>query len=134
MKLTRENAILHFPTLTDLSSRIGEAVSITRPGGVSHVEILPEPGKKPFGILIHADAETASVVPVSGGLAGTVKIKLQEEAYTGNELYINDTGGIAGFGDAIEGAPTGKYLCAQALEDGVAGELIEAILFRPVLG
>lgn len=132
-KLTRENAILPFPTLTDLSSHIGEAVSITSPGGVSHAEILPDPGTKPFGILIHADAETASVVPMSGGLAGTVKVKLQEAAYVGNELYIYNVGGIAGFGDAVEGTPSGKYLCAQALEDGVTGELIEAILFRPVL-
>lgn len=132
-KLTRENAILPFPTLTDLSGHIGEAISITTLGGVPHVEVLPDPGTKPFGILIHADVENASVVPMSGGLAGTVKVKLQEPAYPGNELYIYNVGGIAGFGDAVEGAPSGKYLCAVAIESGVVGELVEAVLFRPVL-
>ena len=133
MKLTRENAILPFSTYSDISDRIGEAVSISVTNGVPHVEPLPDPGTKPFGILIHADASTASVAAIHGGLAGTVKVRLQTAAYVGNELYIDQTGGINGFADAVEENPTGKYLCALALENGVQGELIEALLFTPVL-
>ena len=132
-KLTRENAILPFPSNGDLRSRIGEAVSMSLPNGIPVVEYLPDLGTKPFGILIHADENNASVVPLHGGLSGTVKLKLQTAAYAGNELYVDQTGGINGFADAVEESPSGNYLCALALESGVQGELIEAVLFRPVL-
>ena len=132
-KLTRENAILSFRTTGDLSDHLGEAVSMSLPNGVPTVELLPDPDSKPFGIIIHADSERASVAVISGGLAGTVKVKLQESAYAGNELYIYNVGGVAGFGDAVEGAPSGKYICAVAMESGLTGELIEAVLFRAVL-
>jgi hypothetical protein len=133
MKLTRENAILPFATAGDLSDRLGEAVSMSILNGVPTVEPLPDPGTKPFGVLIHADESSATVVPMSGGVGGTVKVKLQTAAYVGNDLYIDQTGGIKGFADAVEEAPSGNFLCAQALESGVQGELVEAILFRPVL-
>jgi hypothetical protein len=132
-KLTRENAILTFPTTEDLRSRIGEAVSLSLPQNIPTIEPLAEVGATPFGIVIHADADQASVVPLAGGLAGTVKLKLQTAAYAGNELYVDSTGNTHGFADAVEENPSGKYLCAVALESGVAGEQIEAILFRPVL-
>jgi hypothetical protein len=102
------------------------------PEGVPTLEAL-NPEAQPFGVLIHADAEQATVVPFSGGLAGTLKLKLQTASYAGNELYHDPSNGINGFADAVEESPSGKYLCALALESGVQGELVEAILFRPVL-
>jgi len=103
------------------------------PNSVPVVEPLPDPDTKPFGIIIHADQERASIAPLTGGLSGTVLLKLQTAAYAGNELYVDQTGGINGFADAFEESPSGNYLCALALESGVQGELIEAVLFRPVL-
>lgn len=132
MKLTRENAIFSFPTVGDLSAHVGRPISVSNFGGVAKVTLYDPNDVPAFGVLIHADAEQASVVPFHGGLAGTVKVKLIDEAQITNALYAAHDGTNPGFGSQpMETYPGTWDLCALAMENGVAGEMVEAVLFKP---
>lgn len=124
-KLTRENAILPFTPAADLTGKEGYAVSVDDDGTIY---LYDNQNEAPFGIIIHGTnpSEKTSVAVMAGGLAGTVKVKLSAAVTNiGTNLFAMD--------DAIFNptAGTSAFLCAQALETGVAGELIEALLFRP---
>jgi hypothetical protein len=131
-KLTRTNAIFTFPTLTDLSAEVGSPISVSNFSGVAKVTLYDPNDVEVFGVLIHADAKQASVVPIHGGLAGTVKVKILDEASVGKTLYAARVGADAGFALVELESYSGTWdICAIAMEGGVAGEQIEAILFRP---
>jgi hypothetical protein len=73
--------------------------------------------------------EQVSVAIASGGLAGTVRLKLGAPVTSiGQELKL-----ISGPGGCLFGPATGgeRIVMAQALETGVADEKIEAVIFRP---
>ncbi len=125
MKLTRENAILPFTPAADLTGKEGYAVSLDAEGKLL---LHAAEDAAPFGIIIHGTdtSEKTSVALLAGGLAGTVKLKLNDAVSTvGPLLRVTESGTFT---------PDSGYniACAQALETGVAGELIEAVLFRPV--
>ena len=127
--LTRENAILHAKTPTDLSERVGCAATYFSPTNLSDWEV---DGDQPNCLIIHAEVDSVSFVPLHGGLSGTVLIKLLGEVSPGKELYFAVQGADRGFVDKNEGPISGDfYVCALALEAGVAGEMVEAVLFRP---
>lgn len=132
MKLTRENAIFTFPTEGDLSTHVGRPISVSNFGAVAKVTLYDPNDVPAFGVLIHADAEQASVVPFHGGLAGTVKIKLLDESLIGNAMYAAHDGTFPGFALQQLETYSGTWdVCAIAMENGVAGEMVEAVLFRP---
>ena len=129
MKLTRENAIIHAKTSTDLSAYVG---CITNFNNSNVVSLWDPDGDPPSCFIIHAEADSVSVVPLHGGLGGTIKVKLLAEVSAGHELYFAIQGGDQGFVDLIEESVAGDFfICALALEAGVAGEMVEAVLFRP---
>lgn len=129
MKLARENAILHAKTSTDMRDRVGCAAFMFGSISVSDWEVDGDP---PNCFIIHAEEDSVSIVPLNGGLSGTVKVKLLGEVAVGKELYFAVQGADRGFVDKLDAPITGSfYVCALALESGVAGELVEAVLFRP---
>lgn len=130
--LTRTNAILPFPTHTDLSSQVGGPVFLYEVNGVKKAALL-NADQRPFGILLEADGEKGSIGILEGGLAGTVRVKVIGTVEVGSILYADRVDGETGFLDAATGTPSGKFVCAYALESGVAGERIEAVVFRPEL-
>ena len=131
-KLTRTNAIFTYPTLTDLSGHIGSPISLSRYSGVDTVTLYDPNDTDVFGVLVYADATQATIVPVHGGLAGTVKIKVLDEAQTTGLMYAARDGAEAGFALVDLETYSGTWdKCAIAMEGGVAGELIEAIITTP---
>ena len=128
-KLTRTNAILSLPTSENQeTSLLGCFVYLS--GGVltpaEHGGVSPA-----LGACVHYDApgQPASVSCIAGGLAGTVKLKIDFTAVAvGDYLTLADGGTVNADDDA--GART---QVGQALEAGVAGEMIEAVIFKPIV-
>jgi hypothetical protein len=128
-KLTRTNAILYAKTASDMRNRIGCAALMF--GGLT-VSDWETDGDPPNCFIIHAEEDSVSVVPLHGGLGGTIKVKLLGEASVGKELYFAVQGADRGFVVREDEPISGSfYICALALEGGVAGEMVEAVLFRP---
>jgi hypothetical protein len=128
-KTTRENAILPFSPDADLSGKEGYFVSIQTAGNVGAVELFSVASSlPPFGVVVYGSGPggAASVAIAAGGLAGTVKLKLSGPVIAGQDLQLDDGGTVSG--DSKSGNRT---IVAQALEAGVAEELIEGVLFRP---
>jgi|SaaInlStandDraft_1057018.scaffolds.fasta_scaffold89994_2 hypothetical protein len=131
-KLTRTNAIFTYPTLTDLSGHIGSPVSLSSFSGIATVTLYDPNDRDVFGVLVYADATQATIVPIHGGLAGTVKIKVLDEASVTTPMYAARDGAEAGFALVDLETYSGTWdSCAIAMESGVAGELIEAIITKP---
>jgi len=127
-KLTRENAILPFTPANDLTGKEGQLVQLETNGTIDLWSVSS--GKRPLGAIVHGTSvvEKTSVALCAGGLSGTVKLKLSATVSApGQELQIDNVGTVSP--DAGTG---GRTLVAQALETGVADEMIEAVLFRPV--
>jgi hypothetical protein len=127
-KLTRENAILPFVPKVNLSGKEGHIVQLEGDGTVGLW--YASSGERPFGVIVHGTNtdERASIALCAGGLSGTVKLKLSAAVTAvGQELQVENTATVSP--DAGTGSRT---LVAQALETGVEGEMIEAVLFRPV--
>ena len=130
-KLTRDNAILPFHTVYDYSDKIGFPVEL-QIGSTVNVALWESGAPAPVGVILGGDAEQASVALCHGGLSGTVKVKLVEAVSPGDLLYLAQNNGVAAFASYTEQNFAGNtFLCAQALEAGVEGELVEAVLFRP---
>ena len=134
MKLSRTNALI--PLQPDageatLVGKEGYAMSVL-PGGTLCVHGDAISGT-PFGVLVHAVPypEKATVAVAAGGLAGTVRVKLfQAVTEVGSYLKLVDSAGGCAFGpDPSTGE---RIVMAQALETGAIGELIEAVLFKPI--
>jgi hypothetical protein len=131
-KLTRTNAIIPLPSVGDLSAKIGRPVEITVINSVAMAAAWEPGGGSAFGVIVDADAEQASIAVMHGGLVGTIKVKLVEAVLPGALLYAAQNNGVIGFADRGEETFAGPtYICAQALEAGVEGEMVEAVLFRP---
>lgn len=126
-KLTRENAILPFPTDPEFSESLYARIVGLEAGVL--VGLDPASSAIQLGACIHqgAPGEPASVAIMNGGLAGTVKLELNGPATVGEYLILGAEGVVTadpGSGDRI--------LVGQALEAGVAGELIEAVIFKAI--
>lgn len=135
-KLTRENAILPSATSASLKDKIGCAVVYkNHPTLGTEAELWnPNDHQHPNAVLLYADEESASLAMLFGGLAGTVKVKLTEQIWRGGRIYAVNDGINVGFGNHEADPPSGSgtyYICGMALEDGVAGEMVEAVLFKP---
>lgn len=134
MKLTRTNAILHAKAVEGLSEQhIGCAVYYRVGGqGPEASPYHPDDNNRLNAVVLHVDQDTVTVAILHGGLAGTVLLKVVEEVSSGHELHAINAGGFLGFADADEQNHSGTFFkCAYALENAVAGEMIEAVLFRP---
>ncbi len=128
MKLTRTNAILQVTPTGDYAA-YGDRLGTL---GNSGLDLWDPDGAEPNCLIVEIEPDTATIVPLHGGLAGTVKVKLFEAVSAGHELYFVISGANSGFADANEATTSGTWFkCALALEAGVAGEMVEAVLFCP---
>ena len=124
--LARTNAIVTHKAAYDLTGKVGHFTLLT---STPLVELWSE-NNIVFGVLMTDGkaGENVTVALSAGGLAGTVRVRLAATVtYASQYLQITADGRVVpdtGSGDRI--------LVAQALETGVTGELIEAVLFRPV--
>lgn len=125
--IARNNAILPFPPADDHSGKEGYFVELI----AGEASIIDDAATVPFGVITEGFSDTGaaddSVGVLAGGLAGTVKVKLSGAVNVGDHLQL------AADGTAVTDAEAGaRVLVGQALEDGVADELIEAVVYKPV--
>lgn len=131
--IARKEPIYSFPCAADQSAKVGQAVYLA--AGVATL-LTSATANEPYGVII-AGADTAtepsSIVPFAGaGAAGAVYGKLDATPGTivaGSNLVVTATGTFI-----LDPGTGARWTCAQAQESGVANELIEMILFKPVLG
>lgn len=130
MKLTRENAILPFTAAEDLTGKEGHFVYAYSATEVRLAETDDDLADRILGVIIDGASQGEKVsIALNVGLAGTVKVKLSDTVNTLSKRLSIDIGGSVNGAEAV-----GKIRVAWPLETGVAGELIEAVLFDPFLG
>ncbi|WP_395735230.1 hypothetical protein, partial [Prosthecobacter sp.] len=86
----------------------------------------------PFGLIVDGGLEgsVSTVVPCAGGHAGKFSVKLSASPGTvnlGTRLVITADGSCK-----ADDGTAGNIQVAEAMETGTAGELVEAVLIRPV--
>lgn len=81
----------------------------------------------PLGVILDGeDVDGKSSIAVAGGFAGTCKVKLSGAVSQG------DLGQLAADGTVITDSGAGaRVIVCRFLEDGVADELVEAVIFLP---
>lgn len=124
--LARTNAVLSLEANENLTGAVGRFIVITS----GKAALVTTTAQKPFGVLLTDGlaGERVTVALCSGGLAGTVRVKL-----AGTVSIIGSDIQTTAIGKVITDAGTGaRVVVGQALETGVADELIEAVLFKPV--
>ena len=133
MKLARTNALIPVPTNSSdvVFDKEGYAVTLVSDGTVSiHGDAV---GGSPFGVLVLGAKYPGkvTVAVAAGGLAGTVRVKLlQAVTEAGSYLKLVDSANGCAFGpDPSTGE---RIVMGQALETGAIGELIEAVIFKPI--
>lgn len=129
MKLARTNALIPLPTdpAEPIVGKEGYAAGLI--DGVAYVH--DDPAGSPFGVIVEAGDKQATLAVCAGGLAGTVRVKLGAAVTSvGRDLALVSTAQGCAFGPA---PGTGaRVILAQSLETGAIGELIEAVLFKPI--
>lgn len=132
MKLARTNALLPFPTYQseDYTTRAGYPVLLEDGAAIMAGDATGDP---PFGVIVEGAKapEKVTVAVAAGGLAGTVRVKLVQAVTAPGTLLklVDHASGVAFGPDTGTGA---RIIMAQALETGAIGELIEAVLFKPI--
>jgi len=125
--IVKSNALKTFIALTDQTPRDGYFVDAA---GV----LMASATVAPFGVITDGGAvgglTTAAVS--AGGYRGTLRVKLKASGAgsiaVGTALILVNDGTVK----ATAGA-SGSVIVATALEAGVDGELIEAVLMQPVI-
>lgn len=127
--IVRDNAIIPITAGQDLTGYEGRPV-ILFDGEAMIADSAAD--YQPFGVLLKGGkaGETVSVAVAAGGFAGTVRILVMENVSAGNYLQVKTTGS-APYGAFGKTTVFERYVLAQALEDGLEGEKIEAVLFKP---
>jgi hypothetical protein len=132
-QLVRTNAILPFAPFEEFDFTGYEGFPVFIDNTTGCIDRLMTAADLPSGVLIQArpPSERSTVALAAGGLAGTVRVKLLQDCPSvGVLLKTVLVNGEVAFGpDTGAGA---RVVAAQALEKGVAGELIEAVLFKPI--
>jgi len=129
MKLARSNALLPVPTdpAEPILGKEGYAAVLI--DGVAYVQ--DDATSNPFGVIVEAGASKATIAVCAGGLAGTVRVKLAAAVtIVGRDLSLVSTAQGCAFGPAPGSGA--RVIAAQSLETGAVGELIEAVLFKPI--
>jgi hypothetical protein len=124
--IARTNAMQSFVAASDQRGKEGFFVDAA---GV----IMAVINAAPYGVILEGGntGETTTVALCAGGFAGTVKVKLSASpgsVVRGSNLELDAAGTTK-----IATATATRVLVAQAVEAGVANELIEAVLFRPAI-
>jgi hypothetical protein len=125
-----ENAIITLPAGADQTNKEGYLVDVDANEKATLIDATTD---IPFGAILEGAAANgrSSIAVAAGGFKGTVRLKLGAAPGTikaGTILQTNNDGTVKA--DTLSGS---RVLAGQALESGVANELIEAILFKPVV-
>lgn len=124
MSIVRGIAIIALTPAVDHSEKEGYFVILTAGLPVVSAAVTDVP----FGILIDGEAANGvDSIGVCGGNLPTVRVKLSGPVSKGNTLQLHSDGSCVV--DAGSGA---RVVVGQALEDGVSGDLIEAVILTPV--
>ena len=125
--LARTNAVIPLAAASDLTDKVG--CFVVRTGDT--VALATNPAVKPFGVLLTdgTPGEQVTVAVATGGLAGTVRVKLAA-AVTVSGAFLQ----LAANGRVVPENPAdpARCVCALALETGAINELIEAVVFNPL--
>jgi len=115
--IARSNAVVPMTPATDFTGNEGRFVKADA--------TLAAANETPFGVIteIQPNGGDISVAVCAGGFAGTVKVKLGANGSMGDKVGSD----AAGAGDSAA-----TTVAAQLLEDGLADELVEAVIFLPV--
>lgn len=128
--IARDNAIIALVPAADLTGKEGYFIDVDATEKATLIDAVTD---LPLGVILEGSTTSgrSSVAVLSGGFRGTVRLKLDATpgtVKTGTWLQTTATGTVKA--DAGSGS---RVLVAQALESGSANELIEAVLFKPVL-
>lgn len=125
MKLARSNAIISILSDEDLTGKEGHFVRMSSNTAIALIDHEMSP---PFGLLLTAGNvhERVTVAISAGGLAGTVLVKLAGTALLGRRLQLTADGRVMTYDSEFP-----RMVVGVALEGGVTGELIEAVLSPP---
>lgn len=124
MSIVRATAIIAMTPAVDHSEKEGYFIILTASLPVVSSAVTDVP----FGILIDGEAANGvDSIGVCGGNLPTVRVKLSGTVDKGDTMQLHSDG------SCIVDAGTGaRVVVAQALEDGVSGDLIEAVILTPV--
>lgn len=128
--IARGNAIIPLTPAADHTDKEGYFVELSS----GNAAIVNATTDIPLGVILEGRPTTGkdSIAISAGGLSGTVKVKVKGSSpgtiALGTLLQLHSDGTV--LADAGTGA---RVLVAQALEAGAADELIEAVLFKPVV-
>jgi len=127
--IARENAVIILTPTSDHTGKEGYFVDVDATEKAALIDATTD---LPFGVILEGatTAGKSAIAAAAGGFKGTVRVKLGAAPGTvraGVLLQTNNDGTVRA--DAGTGA---RVLTAQALESGAAGELIEAVLFKPI--
>lgn len=122
--IKRKEAIIAMTPAVDHSEKIGYFVILT--AGLPVVSASA--ADVPFGVLLDGEeADGVDSIGICGGNFGPAEVKLSAAVSKGDYLQLHSDGSV------IEDAATGaRVIVALALEDGVSGALIEAVILTPV--
>jgi hypothetical protein len=128
--IARNNAVMAYSPLADQTGKEGYFVKLDTSGYATVVSATTD---VPFGVIVDGAAllGKSGIAVGSGGFRGTVRVKLDASPGTvlaGSFLQVTATGTVKA--DALTGS---RVIVAQALEAGAANELIEAVLFKPLV-
>lgn len=125
--IARQNAVLPLPAAADHTGLEGYFIELDS----GEAAVCNSAADIPFGIILTGGPSSDAVATCAGGFAGTVKVKVTGTSpgtiVAGTMLTLKADGTVQA--DAGSGA---RVQVAQALEAGAAGELIEAVLIKPV--
>jgi hypothetical protein len=127
--IARENAVISLIPTADHTGKEGYLVDVDATEKAALIDATTD---LPFGVILEGATTSgkSAIAVAAGGFKGTVRVKLGATPGTvkaGVILQTNSDGTVRA--DAGTGS---RVLTAQALESGAAGELIEAILFKPI--
>jgi len=128
MQLARPNAIVSLTAAANLTGCVGRFVTLSS----GSVTLISSELATPFGVLLSDGkaGQKVSVAVAAGGLSGTVRVKLSAAvAAPGTLLQLTNTGTVI----PNNTATAARVVCGLALEAGQIGELIESVMFNPLV-
>ncbi len=129
--IVKEKAIFSLNPAADYSTKLGYFVLVS----AGTATITTSASTHPFGVILDGGVGSSDKISVGacagGGSLGTVRAKLAASlggiVVQGTNLIITTAGTL----DYDPGSGA-RVQCAQAMEAGVADEIIEVSLFKPV--
>jgi len=124
MEIVRNQALIPLTPAADHSEKAGYFCEIDSDGKAAVVSAATT---LPLGVIVEGQTTDGLDTVACSNFGGTVLVKLEGAVSAGDRLELTADG------DVIEDSGSGaRVIVAQALEDGAATELIEAVLISPI--